>query len=76
MLPHEAIEALLAAGNAAILTSSAGLDPVAVSLLEAFKQQCGSTDPCLGLSLWLDAVPYSWDGEESLQCITWGLPGI
>ena len=30
----------------------------------------------IGLTLWSDGVPLSWDRSESIQCWTWHLPGV
>ena len=44
----------------------------------AHLQQAEASLGCkfIGLGMWGDGVPVSWDRSESVQCFTWSLPGL
>ena len=52
---------------------SRGLDAIAQGHLAACKRLVPGD--YIGVSMWSDGVPVSWDRSESVQCWTWHLPG-
>ena len=44
--------------------------------LNEVEQQLDADGAFIGLGMWSDGVPMSWDRSESVQCITWNLPGL
>ena len=75
MLPHEVLFQLWQISDANLMLSSSGLDAVSLRILASIKREL-RCDDVIPLSFWMDSVPYSWDRDESLQCFTWGMPGI
>ena len=74
LLPHELVGALAAAGNPEVLTESSGLDLTNKAKYDSILAKLGV--PFVGLSLWGDGVPYSWDRRKSADLWTLSMPGL
>ena len=75
LLPHEVLCHMWTQSDHTLLLSREGLDKVSNEVLDGLCKEL-QTEKVIPLSLWMDSVPYSWERDESVQCWTWGLPGI
>ena len=75
LLPHEVLAEMLPHAEQPLLFSTSGLDRLSLEALQNIRSQL-NTEQVIPLSFWLDAIPFSWERDESLQAFTWGLPGI
>ena len=74
LLSHEVLHVLMEAGDEATISSREGLDHMALAHLTGCEEQVGAQ--FIGLGIWCDGVPVSWDRSESIQWWTWNLPGM
>ena len=75
LVPHEVLAEMLPHADPVLLFSTSGLDCLSKGKLEEVKSTL-KVDQLIPVSLWLDAIPFSWERDESVQVFTWGLPGI
>ena len=73
LLPHEVLAKLVTTSEGPVLADRAGMDEISKSHLEGLP---GTSADLLGLGIWGDAAPCKWDRSESLQVISWNLPGL
>jgi hypothetical protein len=81
MLPHEALARIWHLGHAGALASTAGLDGVSLQHLAECQAESGplaaaELGPLLAVGLWGDGCPMNWDRTESLEVLSWNLPGL
>ena len=74
MLPHEVVGVLAEIGDANVLTQHGALDTWNQERHEHIERSLGA--PFVSLSLWGDAVPFSWDRQRSADMWAMSLPGL
>ena len=74
LLPHEVVHLMAALGDIEELTQVSGLDRASLELYTKIQQEM--QEPLVGIAVWGDGVPMNWDRSESLECVTWHLPGL
>ena len=74
LLPHEVCSLLANYGDMQVLNDRAKLDSATLRHLQECEAKLG-TD-LLGLGLWSDGVPFSWERTESMETWAWFLPGV
>ena len=67
LLPHEILRSFVLLGEIDAISDRAGMDPLTLQHLEYCEQQAASKLPMVGLGLWGDAAPCSWDREDVAQ---------
>ena len=74
LLPHEVLAVMHRIGDAEKLYDCAGYDP----LTRQHLQKCEASAGCklLGLGLWGDGAPCNWDRSETMEVLSWNLPGL
>ena len=78
LLPHEIVQSLLKRNSIEALTKQTCMDCTTIDHLEKAKSELGmaTTQPILGLGLWMDGVPCNWDRTDSLEVFSLNFPGI
>ena len=57
------------------LLSTIGMEPRSKDHLQQVKQEL-QVEELLGLGLWIDGTPFNWDRTESLEIVSFNLPGV
>ena len=73
-LPHEYIAALFRSGDPAALMCLQGLDTLTKNHVESCETQAGGK--LLPVGLWADGVPCNWDRSETIETVSFNLPGL
>ena len=74
LLSHETLAMLSFYGHMEILSDRSNLDSTSLAHLRHCEACVG--EALLGLALWGDGVPYSWDRHSSMEAWIFYLPGI
>jgi hypothetical protein len=76
-LPHEVVKALLAISNKEKLLQKDGLEPRDLEHLQKVAEEFGeNADDLLALGFWCDGVPFNWDRTQSVEVLSFNLPGL
>ena len=74
LLPHELVFVLASAGSLDTMVSTEGLDDYNKEKHAQIMDQLQV--PFVGMSLWGDGVPYSWDRKKAVDVWTLSFPGL
>ena len=76
LLPHEVLARLVVTSSLPVLADREGMDSISRAHLEACDHRAGPGAPLVGIGVGGEAVPCTWDRSESLQVLSWNLPGL
>jgi hypothetical protein len=72
---HEVIHKIATRSDKDKLLSTIGMEPRTQEHLERCKQELNAQE-LLGLGLWIDGCPFNWDRSQSLEVVSFSLPGL
>ena len=73
LLPHEVLAVMHRVGDEDKLYDRAGYDPL--TLQHLLKCEASAGCQLLGVGLWGDGAPCNWDRSETMEVLSWNLPG-
>jgi len=73
LLPHEVLAVMHRIGSEAMLRDRAGFDPL--TLRHLVKCEAAAGCQLLGIGIWGDGAPCNSDRTESIEVLSWNLPG-
>ena len=74
LLPHELVSVLAKHNDMDKLTDAAAMAEESLQHLTSMKTKYGLST-AVGCGIWIDGVPCNWDRTESLEIVSFSLPG-
>lgn len=73
LLPHEVLSKMCRVGSMTMLLDKRGCDPQTAAHVAACEAETGCA--LIACGMWGDGVPCNWDRTDSLEVLSWNLPG-
>lgn len=74
LLPHEVLHKMAQRADSAVLHSQEDLSPPTKEHLQQTKADLG-LDKAVAIGLWADGMPFNNDRSQSVEAVSWYLPG-
>ena len=74
LLPHEVLHKMAQRADSAVLHSQEDLSPLTKEHLQQTTADLG-LDKAVAIGLWADGMPFNSDRSQSVEAVSWYLPG-